>query len=55
MVDLHRCPGRMRNGPGKRYVRCNVCGRVDWERNEGDPCPYPAPSPLPSKARKESR
>ena len=35
---LIRCKGRMRNGPGKRYARCESCGEIDWELNEGDPC-----------------
>lgn len=35
-----RCPGRMWNGPGKEWSRCAVCGRLDYETNEGDPCPY---------------
>lgn len=37
-----RCPGRMRNGPDKSYTRCRLCGRVDYETNEGDPCPFDA-------------
>lgn len=36
------CRGRMSNGPGKRYVRCALCGRVDFEKNEGDVCGGPA-------------
>lgn len=39
LVGNRRCPGTMRNGPEKRYVRCDHCHRIDWERNEGDPCP----------------
>lgn len=35
-----RCPGRMWNGPGKQWTRCAVCGRLDYETNEGDACPY---------------
>ncbi|MDD3983984.1 MAG: hypothetical protein PHU54_08595 [Candidatus Omnitrophica bacterium] len=35
---LVRCAGRMRNGPGKRFARCDKCGQIDWELNEGDPC-----------------
>ena len=33
-----RCSGKMRNGPEKRYARCDTCGRIDWEANEGDRC-----------------
>lgn len=33
-----QCPGRYRNGPDKRYVRCNLCKEIDWEANEGDRC-----------------
>lgn len=36
--QLVRCTGRMRNGPEKRYARCDKCGEIDWEANEGDPC-----------------
>ena len=32
------CTGRMRNGPGKRFTRCNRCGDIYWEKNEGDRC-----------------
>lgn len=32
------CNGRFRNGPGKLYARCDRCGHVDWEANEGDRC-----------------
>jgi hypothetical protein len=37
---MERCKGKMRNGPDKRYTRCTLCGRLDYETNEGDPCPY---------------
>lgn len=30
------CGGLFRNGPDKRFVRCDACGEVDYERNEGD-------------------
>lgn len=32
------CPGRYFNGPEKRFVRCGMCGKVDYESNEGEPC-----------------
>ena len=32
------CTGRMRNGPGKRFTRCDRCGDIYWEKNEGDRC-----------------
>lgn len=32
------CNGTLRNGPGKRFVRCDRCGAIDYERNEGDRC-----------------
>jgi hypothetical protein len=34
------CGGRLENGPGKRYVRCVRCRRIDWEANEGDRCAF---------------
>jgi len=37
-VEEATCPGHMENGPGKKYVRCDTCGRVDYEKNEGDRC-----------------
>ena len=37
----HRCGGVMRDGPEKRYARCGTCGRIDYERYEGDRCPAP--------------
>lgn len=30
------CGGTFRNGPAKKYVRCDRCSAVDYERNEGD-------------------
>ena len=33
-----RCGGKLHNGPGKRYVRCERCQHIDWEANEGDLC-----------------
>jgi len=30
------CGGTFRNGPDKRFARCDRCGVVDYERNEGD-------------------
>jgi hypothetical protein len=33
-----RCPGVLRNGPGKAFTRCATCGAIDWEANEGDTC-----------------
>ena len=32
------CQGKMYNGPEKHYTRCNICGDVDYEKNEGDIC-----------------
>jgi hypothetical protein len=32
------CGGTLFNGPEKRFVRCDSCGELDWERNEGDRC-----------------
>lgn len=39
-----RCGGKMYNGPGKKYTRCSKCGRIDWEKNEGDLCSRDIPS-----------
>jgi hypothetical protein len=33
-----KCAGVLRNGPQKRFVRCNKCERIDYEGNEGDRC-----------------
>ena len=38
------CAGKMRNGPAKNYVRCPQCGRVDFEKYEGDTCGREVPS-----------
>jgi hypothetical protein len=32
------CPGKMRNGPEKKYTRCDLCSAIDYEKNEGDRC-----------------
>lgn len=32
------CGGKYQNGPDKRHARCDRCGRIDYEANEGDPC-----------------
>lgn len=32
------CPGKMENGPGKRFVRCGRCDAIDYEKSEGDRC-----------------
>jgi hypothetical protein len=32
------CPGTYRNGPNKDFARCSYCGRVDYEKYEGDRC-----------------
>ena len=32
------CNGRMENGPNKNYARCQKCGHIDYEKNEGDLC-----------------
>ena len=37
-MNRARCVGTYRNGPGKRFARCQVCGGVDYEANEGDHC-----------------
>ncbi len=37
-VLMVTCGGTMRNGPGKAYGRCTVCGAVDYEAYEGDRC-----------------
>jgi hypothetical protein len=31
-----RCGGTFRNGPEKKYGRCDRCGRIDYEKYEGD-------------------
>ena len=28
----------MFNGPRKAYARCDTCGAIDYESNEGDRC-----------------
>ena len=35
------CRGVYRNGPDKRYARCDQCGHVDYEANKGDRCNRP--------------
>lgn len=30
------CGGTFRNGPEKKYARCDRCGIVDYEKYEGD-------------------
>ncbi len=37
------CDGTLRNGPDKRHARCDVCGHVDHEANEGDVCGHAPP------------
>jgi len=32
------CGGTYRNGPDKRFCRCDTCRRIDYEANEGDRC-----------------
>lgn len=32
------CPGKYYNGPQKKFVRCDICGGVNHEANEGDNC-----------------
>jgi len=32
------CGGKMRSGPGKRYAICTKCGKIDYEKYEGDKC-----------------
>lgn len=39
------CNGTYKNGPDKRYARCQVCSHVDYEANEGDRCRAPASTP----------
>ena len=41
-MERHACNGTFRNGPYKAYVRCDRCGAIDYERNEGDLHPSPA-------------
>ena len=41
-MERHACNGTFRNGPDKAYVRCDRCGAIDYERNEGDLHPSPA-------------
>lgn len=33
-----RCAGKMRNGPDKRFARCDQCGAISYEKYEGDTC-----------------
>jgi len=35
------CGGVYRSGPDKAYARCDGCGRVDYEKYEGDKCSWP--------------
>lgn len=35
------CGGTYRPGPNKDYSRCDRCGRVDYEKYEGDKCTMP--------------
>lgn len=35
------CAGTMDNGPGKRFARCHLCRRIDYELCEGDVCRQP--------------
>ena len=52
LTKSQRCKGKLYNGPGKRYCRCNVCHRIDWEANEGDRCQYEkVDSASPKKGR----
>jgi rRNA maturation endonuclease Nob1 len=30
------CGGTFRNGPSKKFARCDRCGVVDYEKYEGD-------------------
>jgi len=37
-----RCTGKLRNTLHKASALCSVCGRQDYEANEGDRCTWPA-------------
>jgi hypothetical protein len=39
------CNGKMVNGPDKEHAVCALCGRIDYEKNEGDPCYRPVLTP----------
>jgi len=32
------CQGKMYNGPEKLFTRCCLCGKTNYEKNEGDVC-----------------
>jgi hypothetical protein len=35
------CGGTYRDGPNKNYSYCDRCGRIDYEKYEGDKCTMP--------------
>lgn len=50
-----RCPGKMANTSGKRAARCALCGRLDYEANEGDVCGAPLKSGGTARSSKETK
>lgn len=32
------CGGKMHDGPNKAFGRCSSCGKIDYEKYEGDRC-----------------